>query len=78
MAVVVWMGCFALMSSAFSQNYIFSGTVYDQDGSVLPYTEITSPCLGTPAVSDANGNFEVMVKSPRCTFVLVVPAPSIT
>ena len=59
----------ATMTVAFSQNYIFSGTVYDQDGGTLPYVEINSPCLSAPATSDINGNFEVMVNSAHCTFV---------
>ena len=57
------------MSASFAQNYIFSGTVYDQDGGTLPYVEIHSPCLAIPATTDINGNYEVMVHSAQCTFV---------
>ena len=67
--IVVLLCCCATMSAAFAQNYIFSGTVYDQDGGTLPYVEIHSPCLAAPATTDINGNYEVMVNSAQCTFV---------
>ena len=67
--IVVLLCCCATMSTAFAQNYIFSGTVYDQDGGTLPYVEIHSPCLASPATTDINGNYEVMVNSSQCTFV---------
>ena len=67
--IVVLLCCCATMSAAFAQNYIFSGTVYDQDGGTLPYVEIHSPCLASPATTDINGNYEVMVNSAQCTFV---------
>ena len=68
--LIVWA---ATTTVSFAQNYVFSGTVYDQDGGVLPCAEINSPCLAAPASADVNGNFEVMVNSARCTFVFSFP-----
>ena len=57
------------ITGSFAQNYIFSGTVYDQDGAPIPHAEIHSACLPSPASADENGNFEVIVHSSKCTFV---------
>ncbi|MBQ4355625.1 MAG: TonB-dependent receptor [Bacteroidales bacterium] len=62
---------FIFSCSGLRAQNIFTGTVYDADGSTpLPYAEINSPCLQEPAMADANGNFEIYVNSSECTFVI--------